>query len=87
MSIPLLTHSCYMHHPSHPSWPDHSTFTWRRVQVMKFLILQFSSITCHFISLWSKYFLNILFSNTLSLYSSLNVRTKFHTHIEPQVKL
>jgi hypothetical protein len=27
-----------MPRPSHPSWLDHSDYTWRRVQVMKFLI-------------------------------------------------
>ena len=31
--------------------------------------------------------LNTLFSNTLSLRSSLNVRTKFHTHTKQQAKL
>jgi hypothetical protein len=40
---------------SHPSWLDHSNYTWRRVQVMKLLIMQFSPTSCHFISLWSKY--------------------------------
>jgi hypothetical protein len=40
---------------SHPSWLDHSNYTWRRVQVMKLLIMQFSPPSCHFISLWSKY--------------------------------
>jgi hypothetical protein len=29
--------------------------TWRRVQVMKLLIMQFSPISCHFISLRTKY--------------------------------
>jgi hypothetical protein len=28
--------------PSHPPWLDHSNYTWRRVQVMKLLIMQFS---------------------------------------------
>jgi hypothetical protein len=40
------THSCYMPHPSHPSWLDYSNYTWRRVQVMKFLIMQFSPTSC-----------------------------------------
>ncbi|PNF20022.1 hypothetical protein B7P43_G05942 [Cryptotermes secundus] len=49
-------------------------------QVMKFLIMQFSPNSCHFISLWSK-FLNTLFSNTLRLCSSLNIRDKVsHTY-------
>jgi hypothetical protein len=25
---------CYMPHPSHPSWLDHSNYTWRRVQTV-----------------------------------------------------
>jgi hypothetical protein len=50
--IPLLPHSCYMPCPSHPPWLDHS---WRRVQVTKLHIMQFSPISRHFISLRSKY--------------------------------
>ncbi|PNF25245.1 hypothetical protein B7P43_G13294, partial [Cryptotermes secundus] len=44
--------------------------------VMKLLIMQFSPTSCHFISLRSKYSpkKNTLFSNTLRLRSSLNVR-------------
>jgi hypothetical protein len=30
---------CYMPCPSHPPWLDHSNYTWRRVQVTKFLIM------------------------------------------------
>jgi hypothetical protein len=26
--VPLLPHSCYMPRPSHPSWLDHSNYTW-----------------------------------------------------------
>jgi hypothetical protein len=44
------------------------------LEIMKLPIMQFSPTSCHFISLRSKYSLNILFSNTLSLCSSLNVR-------------
>jgi hypothetical protein len=32
----------YMPCPSHPRWLDHSNCTWRRVQAMKLLIMQFS---------------------------------------------
>jgi hypothetical protein len=49
-----LPHSCYMPWPSHPPWLDHSNYIWRRVQVKKLLIMQFSPTTCHFISLRSK---------------------------------
>jgi hypothetical protein len=30
--------------PFHPPWLDHSNYTWRRVQVMKLLIMQFDYI-------------------------------------------
>jgi hypothetical protein len=66
---PLLSHSFYMPRPSHPSWLDHSNYTWRRVQVVK-LLLQ-SPLTS---SLFGPNILNTLFSNTRSLCSSLNVR-------------
>jgi hypothetical protein len=48
-------HSWYMSRPSHPPWLDHSNYTWRTVQVMKLLIMQFSSTPYHFIPLRSKY--------------------------------
>jgi hypothetical protein len=48
-------HSCYMPCPSHPSWLDHSNYTWRSVQVMRLLTMQYFPTSCHFISLRSKY--------------------------------
>jgi hypothetical protein len=35
---------CYMLCPSHPPWLDHSNYTWRRVQVMKFHIFSLLSL-------------------------------------------
>jgi hypothetical protein len=35
-----FSHSCYMSFPSQPPWFHHSNYTWRRVQVMKLLIMQ-----------------------------------------------
>jgi hypothetical protein len=32
-----IPYSCYMPCIPHPPWLDHSNYTWRRVQVMKFL--------------------------------------------------
>jgi hypothetical protein len=32
-------HLCYIFCPSHPPWLDHSNYTWRRVKVMKLLIM------------------------------------------------
>jgi hypothetical protein len=49
------SYSCYMVCQSYPPWLDHSNYTWRRVQLMKLLIMQFSLTSCHFIPLWSKY--------------------------------
>jgi hypothetical protein len=47
--------SCYMPCPSHPPWLDHSNYTWRRVQITKLLVMQFSSLSRHFVSLRYKY--------------------------------
>jgi hypothetical protein len=41
---------------------------------MKLLIMQFSPTSCHFIFFGPNILFNTLFSNTLSLCSSLNVR-------------
>jgi hypothetical protein len=41
--------------PSHPPWFNNSNYTWRRVQVMKLLIMQFSPTSCQFIPLRFKY--------------------------------
>jgi hypothetical protein len=51
----LAIHLCYMPFPSRPPLLDHSNYTWRRVQVMNLLIMQFSPTSCHFISLRSEY--------------------------------
>jgi hypothetical protein len=45
----------YMPCPSRPLWLDNSNYAWRRVQVMKLLIMQFSPTSRHIISLRSKY--------------------------------
>jgi hypothetical protein len=45
-------HACYMLSPSHRRL-DHSNYIWRRVQVIKLLIMKFSSTSCHFIPLRS----------------------------------
>jgi hypothetical protein len=47
-------HSYYMSRPFQLSWRDHFNYIWRRVHVMKLLIVQISPTSCHFISLWSK---------------------------------
>jgi hypothetical protein len=45
--IPRRPHSCYMPCPSHSPWLDRSNYVWRRVQVMKLLIMQFPPISRH----------------------------------------
>jgi hypothetical protein len=67
------THSCYMLHPSHTPWLDHSNYTWCRVQVMKFIILQFSQTSYNFILIGPNNLLGTLFSNIRSNCSSLTV--------------
>jgi hypothetical protein len=44
-----------MPHQSHPPSLDNSNHTWRTIQVMKLLIMQFSPTSYHFIPLRSKY--------------------------------
>jgi hypothetical protein len=63
-SPPFVLHAL----PISSSLPSWSNYTWRRVQVMKLLSLVTSSL------FGPNTFLNTLFSNTLSLCSSLNVR-------------
>jgi hypothetical protein len=58
--IPLLPHSCYMLCPSHPPWLDHSDYTWRRAQVMKLLIMQFSPTVA--VRIWVNSYVNILWA-------------------------
>jgi hypothetical protein len=49
-------------------------YIWRRVQVMEFIIIQFSLSSSYFISLGSIYSPQHPISNTFSLCSCLNVR-------------
>jgi hypothetical protein len=56
MCGPLLSHSRYMPRPPHPPRLDNSDYTWRRIQVMKLLIMQFSTNPYHHLSpIHSKY--------------------------------
>jgi hypothetical protein len=38
-AISLLTHACYMRHPSHPPWSDHPSIFWWGLWIMKLLIM------------------------------------------------
>jgi hypothetical protein len=63
-----------MTRPSHRPLLDYSNYTWRRVQITKLLVMQFlhSPITSSLFG--PNIFLCTLFSNTLSLCSTVNVR-------------
>jgi hypothetical protein len=70
-------HSRYMPRTSHSPWLDRSNYTWRRGYTL------WSSSVCSFLQRpvtsslsCPNILLSTLFSNTLTLYSSLNVRNK-----------
>jgi hypothetical protein len=48
------SHPCYVPCPSHLPSRDHTNCTWRRVQIMKLLIMQLSPPSRHYISPLSK---------------------------------
>ena len=48
-----------------------------RVQIMNFLIMQFSPVSCYFLFLGPNIFRSTLFTNTLSLNASLCERSSF----------
>jgi hypothetical protein len=74
-----LCHVCYMLHPFPLPLFEHSNIIWRRVQVMKRLIIQRSTASCHFLPLRSKNSAQSFFSNTLNLYSSFIARDRSGT--------
>jgi hypothetical protein len=51
-----LSHVCYMPDLSHPPWRDHPNNIWWSVHVMKFLIMQSSPASHHFLPLTYKCF-------------------------------
>jgi hypothetical protein len=67
--ISLLSHACYISHPSHPSW-FYPNSTWRTVQSIKLFIAWFSPASCHF-SLTPKHSTQ---HNVFTHLKSLNVR-------------
>jgi hypothetical protein len=44
-----------MSRPSHPPRLHYADYTWRRVQIMKLFLMQFSPFYCHLIPLRAKY--------------------------------
>jgi hypothetical protein len=53
--IPVNFHACYIFYPYHTPWLHNSDYIWEGVEVMKPIIMQFSSPSRHFIPLWSTY--------------------------------
>jgi hypothetical protein len=81
----FFLHSCYMPRKFHTPLIDHSHYTWRKVQIMKLLVMQFSPPFRRFIPLRSKISSSAPCSQTPSVYiSPLMSETKYHTHTEPE---
>jgi len=70
-----LSHTCYVPHPSLSSWHDHQNNIWIGADG-KPLYYAICPLPCYFVSFRPKYLLSILFVNTRSLCSSLNVRDR-----------
>jgi len=67
-----LPHTRYMPRPSHSRFYHPNDIGWG-VQIIKLISMQFSLLPCHLVPLMPSILLNALFSNTLSLCSSLSV--------------
>jgi hypothetical protein len=74
--LPLLSHAFSFHHPDHILWG---------VQITKIVTVQSPSAPVASSS-GQNVFFSTLLSNTLSLYSSNNVKTKFYTNTKQQAK-
>jgi hypothetical protein len=79
-----LFHACYMSRSPHRPLFDHFNICWS-VQVMKFLIMQYSPTSRYFL-LGPNIFLRTLFSDTIYVLP-LVWETKFNTHTKQQIKL
>jgi hypothetical protein len=78
-----LSYACHM--PCPPPWFDLPNNIWWWVQVMKLPIVQLSPVTSSLLG--ASILLSTLFSNTVSLCSSLMLKTKFHTHTKQMAEL
>jgi hypothetical protein len=68
--IPLLSHLCYI------PCPCHSNYNWRKAQIMRNLIMQFSPTPSYPIPFGFKYSPHTLLSHTRSPYSLLRAQDK-----------
>jgi len=73
-----------MPHQSHPHSFYHPNYIWSGVQIMKLLIMHFSSASCYFLPHKTKYSPQHPILKHPQ-YSSLTA--KFYTHTKQQVKL
>jgi hypothetical protein len=60
--------------------------TWRRTQVMKCLIIQLLSTSCHFVTVLSTYFKYLGLKQPQTMFQQLVSETVFQTHTEQQSK-
>jgi hypothetical protein len=74
VNISHLLHAYYMVRPYHPPCFGHPNNIWRKIQIMKLLICNFLQLPVTSSLLNPNILLNTLFSITLNLCSSLNVR-------------
>jgi hypothetical protein len=81
LGLPFMLHALPI--SSSLTWSFYN-YIWWRVQVMKLLIMQFSPISHHYISLSPKYFPQHPAQTPLVCVFPLMLETKFHTHREPQ---
>jgi len=72
-NLSSTNHMCYMPRQSHSSRYKHQNKIGWGVQIMKLLIMYVSPLPCYFVPLSPDILLSTLFSNTLSLRSSLIV--------------
>jgi hypothetical protein len=72
---------CYMPRPFNLPWFDYLTDIWWRVQVTRFLIVQFSSASCYFLLLRSKSSPKDFTLKHLQIFCfPYNDKFKFHAH-------
>jgi len=83
---PPKPHTCHMSRPSNRPCFGHLAI-WRKVQIMKLFIMQFSPSSCNFLLSGPKYFGSTLFWNALSPVPPLTRQIKSHTHTRRPAKL